>query len=68
MWQCNKDSLNILLTLYNTMILPYISYYYILLFKYNFSRTTVKFTGAKNWNEMPNKIKNFKTLNQFRRL
>ena len=34
------------------------------LFKYNFSRTTVKFTGAKNWNEMPNKIKNSKTLNQ----
>ena len=38
------------------------------LFKYNFSRTTVKFTGAKNWNEMPNKIKNSKTLNQFRRI
>ena len=38
------------------------------LFKYNFSRTTVKFTGAKNWNEMPSKIKNSKTLNQFRRL
>ena len=38
------------------------------LFKYNLSRTTVKFTGAKHWNEMPNKIKNSKTLNQFRRV
>ena len=38
------------------------------LFKYNFSRTTVKFTGTKIWNELPNKIKNSKTLNQFRRL
>ena len=38
------------------------------LFKNNFSRTTVKFTGAKTWNEKPNKIKNSKTLNQFRRV
>lgn len=36
------------------------------LYKYNFSRTTIKYTGAKNWNRMTTELKNSKSLSQFK--